>query len=477
MELEQAKARNRSNFRKIHFLSEKRTACRDDLYQSYAPLIRKDQGLTRKLVSYQGNKERPGLRWMKYKEGFSSDLVRSLLGQTEAKKVLDPFSGIGTTALTAASMGCRSTGIEIMPVGTMVAKAIVHSANGLDADKFKSAGKRLLDRIAEKQTAPDFCFPHVAITQKAFSSATERDLAKAREFISRVKDPSLAATLNVACMSVLENISYTRKDGQYLRWDSRSGRTLRSGVHKGRIPTLREALTVRLGQIAEDMPLLKERYGGKYSPTFVDGSCLAVLRKMRRHAFDAVVTSPPYANRYDYTRTYALELAYLGYDANRFKDMRQALLSATVENRPKKEWLQKIYGRSPRMARTYAMVSEQKALKEVIGILRDQETALSNPHVIRLLENYFLEMAIVIAEFGRLVRPGGSVFLINDNVQYHGQEVPVDLILSDFAEQSGFRCQTIRTLPRGKGNASQQMGQFGRREIRKCVYHWVKPDG
>ena len=30
--------------------------------------------------------------------------------------------------------------------------------------------------------------------------------------------------------------------------------------------------------------------------------------------------------------------------------------------------------------------------------------------------------------------------MVNDNVQYHGEEVPVDLILSDYAEQSGFTC-------------------------------------
>ena len=50
----------------------------------------------------------------------------------------------------------------------------------------------------------------------------------------------------------------------------------------------------------------------------------------------------------------------------------------------------------------------------------------------------------------------------------------MDLILSDFAEQAGFVCKSIWTLPRGKGNSSQQMGRFGREEIRKCVYHWVK---
>ena len=92
----------------------------------------------------------------------------------------------------------------------------------------------------------------------------------------------------------------------------------------------------------------------------------------------------------------------------------------------------------------------------------------------RLLEYYFTEMAVVIRELARLVAPGGHVFMVNDNVRYHGEETPVDLILSDFAEQLGFRCKTIWALPRGKGNSSQQMGRFGRQEIRKCVYHWVR---
>ena len=44
--------------------------------------------------------------------------------------------------------------------------------------------------------------------------------------------------LNFACMSVLEDVSYTRKDGQYLRWDARSGRTVRTQLHKGVVPSL-----------------------------------------------------------------------------------------------------------------------------------------------------------------------------------------------------------------------------------------------
>lgn len=84
-------------------------------------------------------------------------------------------------------------------------------------------------------------------------------------------------------------------------------------------------------------------------------------------------------------------------------------------------------------------------------------------------------MAVIIAELARVTRPGGAVIMANDNVQYHGEEAPVDLILSAIAEACGFACEEIGALPRGKGNASQQMGRFGRHELRKCVYRWRMP--
>lgn len=55
-----------------------------------------------------------------------------------------------------------------------------------------------------------------------------------------------------------------------------------------------------------------------------------------------------------------------------------------------------------------------------------------------------------------------------------GIEIPVDLILSEFAQNAGYKVESIDVLPRGKGNSSQQMGKHGRSEIRKCVYVWKK---
>lgn len=450
---------------------------RQSLQEKFVSRLSIHPGLTRKVVSWQGNRTSPGLRWMKYKEGFSGDLVEALIEDAKSKAVLDPFSGIGTTPLTAAGQGLEGTGIEIMPVGVLAGNALACAANGLSRDSLEREGQSLLERV-ESDRKPDkkYAFRHVRITQAAFPEETEAELAKAREFIAGVEDVATAMMLDFACMSVLEDISYTRKDGQYLRWDYRSGRKLRTRLHKGPVQSLSRALRVRLREIQDDMEPLKVKYGAGM-PKFITGSCLKVLRELSDDAFDTVITSPPYANRYDYTRTYALELAWLGYSQEDFVALRQGLLSATVENKPKKAWLESYYGDSTLLKEALRMYEEQGAIHEVIRILEDHASELSNPHVIRLIKGYFLEMAVVISELGRVVKPGGAVFMVNDNVQYHGEEVPVDLILSDFAEQSGFDCQHIWLLARGKGNSSQQMGRFGRREIRKCMYKWVRTNG
>ncbi|MCY4625082.1 MAG: hypothetical protein OXC99_08805 [Chloroflexi bacterium] len=444
------------------------------LHRRFQDRLTVDPSLARKVVSYQGNRQTPGFRWLKYKEGFSRKLVGDLIGEFRPEAVLDPFAGIGTAPLVAAGQGRAGTGIEILPLGIEVARGIAYAANGLDPDAFARMAKALIAHVEHGDDAPgEYGFRHVPITESAFPKETEPLLAKARRFVGSVDDWGMRTLLNLACMSVLEDVSYTRKDGQYLRWDFRSGRALRAHVNKGAILPFQSALESRLGQMLDDLQSLKAEYG-KGTPRLLSGSCLEFLPTLPEGSFDMVITSPPYANRYDYTRTYALELAWLGFTHEDFSALRQRMLSATVENKSKRSWLESAYGPSDLLGHAINMFENEGALQEVLATLRGCVRELSNAHVIRLLEGYFLEMALVVAELGRVVKPGGTVVMVNDNVQYHGEEVPVDLILSDYAEQCGFTCKQIWVLPRGKGNSSQQMGRFGRRELRKCVYWWVR---
>lgn len=233
------------------------TSARAALHARFADRITVDHDLTRRLVSYQGNKHVPGFRWMKYKEGFSVPLVERFLGCGGDGRVLDPFSGMGTTALTASRRGREATGIEVMQVGNLVARAITVVANGIDPRHLSDASQGLLDYLEHGVPDSEHAFPHVRITRGAFSPRAEADIAKARTFISTIADSELALVLTTACVAAIEEISYTRKDGQYLRWDPRSGRTGSTRLDKGPLPALGAVLKRRLGEVADDLPALR----------------------------------------------------------------------------------------------------------------------------------------------------------------------------------------------------------------------------
>ena len=93
--------------------------------------------LSRKIVSFQGNKGKPAYSWYKYKEAFSAGLVEyfldSYVGQASGK-VLDPFAGIGTTLFAASSQGIPADGIELLPIGQEIVRARLLSERELTSN-------------------------------------------------------------------------------------------------------------------------------------------------------------------------------------------------------------------------------------------------------------------------------------------------------------------------------------------------------
>lgn len=456
---------------------------RERLYARFADCIAVNPDLTRSLVSFQANKSLPVYRWLKYKEGFSADLVRYCLAYRQERIpqpgiLLDPFAGTGTALTTAAEMGWSTEGIELLPVGVAAIQAR-QAASVVQFAAFRRTQERLAAFDLDSEAPKHLRFQHLRITRQAFSPETENAIANYRTFLSSIQDEKVRFLFWFAALAVLEDVSYTRKDGQYLRWDARSGRSLKSTFNKGPVLDFRTAIKEKLEQMAADIEneTAKRRWA---TVGITEGSCLLELAKLADERYDLVITSPPYCNRYDYTRTYALELAFLGHTDETVKKQRQTLLSATVENKSKQRKLSAQYaarGQAERFEKIERMFAEQAALHEVLGILNDAQNrgSLNNSNIPKLVEYYFFEMCVVVNELARVLAPNGHIFMVNDNVQYHGEEVPVDLILSDFAEQAGLTVERIWVLPRGKGNSSQQMGAHGRNEIRKCVYIWSKP--
>lgn len=445
----------------------------------FADRLKVNPHLSRQLVSFQANKDRPFYRWFRYKEGFSEPLVQYLLDilGLETGRLLDPFAGVGTTLFAASARGLDATGIELLPVGCEAMRVHRQVRYG-EISVLRSALDRWRREQPWRQCLSAKPFAHLRITRQAFPEETEQALEKYLAALEQEPE-SVARLLRFAAMCVLEDISYTRKDGQYLRWDHRSGR--RQGnkpFHKGRIASFDEAITHKLDEIYADLqpsrllPGFFDNLGQQGSIEILRGSCLDLLPSLETASFDGLITSPPYANRYDYTRTYALELAFLGVGEEEIRALRQAMVSCTVENRAKTGLASSF---SPEvLARASAAFTNQQALQTILNYLEWQKETktLNNAGIPRMVSNYFYELALVIFECARVLKPGAAFVMVNDNVRYGGATIPVDLILSDFAEQAGFSVEVIWVLPTGKGNSSQQMGAHGREELRKCIYIW-----
>ncbi|MBN3869773.1 DNA methyltransferase [Nostoc sp. JL33] len=449
------------------------------LYQRFQNKFLIHPSLTRLIVSFQANKTRPIYRWYKYKEAFSASLIEYLLQQYKITqgKVIDPFAGSGTALFAAREAGIDADGIELLPIGQQIinAKKLLDSEfTPEDFDKIKNWSNLQVWKQSEQKKY----LPELRITKGAYPEVTinaiEQYLAACKGENNKVQ-----AVLNFVLLCVLESISYTRKDGQYLRWDYRSGRgQSKKPFNKGEILEFDNAIANKISEIIDDLlPSTQqvELFPIKNSQGQIHlygGSCLEIMPRLANSVYDAIITSPPYCNRYDYTRTYALELALLGISEKELINLRQEMLSCTVENRPKdlltinSDW-----------KKALTIADSQNLLQAILKYLDNQKAkgALNNNGIPRMIRGYFYEMACVIQECFRVLKPGALLFMVNDNVRYAGASISVDTILSDFAQQLGFVIENILVLPSDKGNSSQQMGNHGRDPLRKCVYVWKKP--
>jgi len=448
------------------------------LTERFKPRLVVETFLTRQLVSFQANKERPSYRWYKFKEGFSAALVDILLSRLGVANgvVLDPFAGAGTTLFTAAGRGLNAEGIEVLPVGREVINDRLIVERKLSPDDWQTV-RKWSETKPWRDSAMRVPLPELRITYGAYPRDTTAAIENYLGTLLR-ENERVRAALRLALLSVLESVSYTRKDGQYLRWDYRSGR--RQGARpfdKGAITSFDDAITLKLNDMSYDLALAQQPDDlfpmprGDGNVCVHEGSCLAVLPELTTERYSAIVTSPPYCNRYDYTRTYALELALLGVDEQALRALRQSMLTCTVENRTKDLLAINAEWKAP-----IAAADSIELLQAILEYLDGLKAAgkLNNNGIPRMVRGYFYEMACVIWECHRILRKGAPMCMVNDNVRYAGASVSVDLILSTFAEQAGFAVESIMVLPNGKGNSSQQMGRHGREKLRKCVYVWRK---
>lgn len=423
------------------------TAEREQIERRFAPLMREELGLGA-LVSYVGNKQIPVLRLYRYKEAFSFRFVetwieRFRLGPDD--RLFDPFCGMGTSLLAAFRHNVASIGIDRLPIAVFLARTFplfLSTEPGLLRETF-AAIKRRVDRAEPAAVAMD-----VGIMRVAFPEPVLHRLRQWKAALDTLATPMRQVFL-LLFLAILEPCSYTAKDGQFLRLN-----------HRKTVEDPDEALSRKVFEAERDIAavrMLWRETNDRMAPVvkLADARDLSGLRMGRSPT--AVITSPPYANRYDYTRTYSLELCFAFVkDFGELRTLRQQILRSHIESKL-----------------SASEAPPHSVVREVVESLEAQGAELNNPRIPDMLTAYFVDMRRVIRELARVLAPRGKVAMVIDNVRFGGELVPVDLILCEMAEEFGFTVKEI-VVARYKGNSSQQMGRYGRVPVRESIVVWEK---
>lgn len=419
---------------------------RNRLEAKYAHQIKEEKQLSR-FVGFVGNRDVPLLRLFRFKEAFSLHLVREFVRRfqlTNEDYVFDPFCGMGTVMFGSTLEGISSVGVDKLPIAIFVARILNQMLKINPADLSKAFG--MLQRSV-KSARPAVIAEGVPLIPLAFSPVQLIKLKQLKGAINELRHPC-RDILTMLFLSILEDASFTAKDGQFLRL-----------IKDKHLPEPLDLLTNKveasLIEIKSVQNLIPPWWRSEDGTRFWEGDTRELHTSYFQKLPTCIITSPPYANRYDYTRSYCLELCFhFVKNFEELKAIRFGLLRSHIEVK---------VGNEERPPHT--------ALAEVIAALQKKD--LNNPRIPLMLIGYFVDMAKSIGEWAKYLAPGAKVALVVDNVRYEGEMVPVDLILTELAESHGFTCDDI-LVARYKSNSSQQMGKYGRRAVRESIVLWSK---
>ena len=399
-------------------------------------------GQYRFLVVPNGNSAAPVHRWFHLKEAFSCELLRQVISDTCLQdrpflRVLDPFAGAGTTAVSLANLTTKRalrrvtfSGFECNPFIQLVGASKLAAVQtptrtfGRLASKVAAAAYR---GKVQTPPVPDLSTFHnasyfdkkdldlllrlrAAIDLEEFAGAKQEDVNLARL--------CLAATV--------EPVSSLRRDG----------RALRFVPAKVRARPIRSFLA-RAERIEVDMPA--ERVPVRGQIHLGDGRSMCSVPA--RPNFDLVIFSPPYPNNIDYTEVYKMEGWLLGM----FEDA-----SAFVSQR-----LKTVHSH-PSVKREAEDETEHGDVAEVVGpilnaVPDDRYASQRNA----MINGYALDMARTLRSAWVRLRPGGNLVYVVGN-SLHGTEeqgfiIAADLIMAELSRRLGFiidRIEVARRLRR-----------------------------
>lgn len=348
-----------------------------------------DTPVLRPLVTFLPNHDEPIHNWYWYKEGYSKQFVDLFIDQfqlTKSRTVLDPFSGVGTTCLACKQRGIPSIGFDVSPLCVFAGR--VKTAD-YDTGELTGAVKDALSWKFEKPVA----LPTDPYFKKAFSKWTLEDAVFLKNKILEMDDGKIRNFLLLALIDSTTESSWTIKRGGLVAIEKRCRPPLRALFQKKIQRMLKNVLNSGIGRTPAQINL-------------GDARKLA----LEDESIDAVITSPPYLNKIEYTQIYKLELSFF-------------------------------FGEPVTESKMRAFVGSEVKQPQSLDSLSLQLSGYDSMPPIA--QAYFYDLALALKEMHRVCKTGANAVIVIGGGCFPDRVICTDVPTAELAEQIGFKVKKI----------------------------------
>lgn len=377
--------------------------------------------------------------WYRFVLSYPPHLVRQYLNEFELNAddvVLDPFCGTGTTVVEAKLRGIPSVGLEANRFAAFAGSTKVDWE--IDATSLLEHAEGIKDRVIsrlKRQGISDEPRGHLTIPTELRQLLPEQERIILKNSISPV--PLHKALLLLDEINRFRNNSF----GNHLRLAFANAlvykvSNLRFGPEVGIGKTKYDSEVVgqwfeEITKICSDLKSIEGREYPKAEVFLTDSRDPASLLKNRQ--ISAVITSPPYPNEKDYTRTTRLESVILGFisDKQELREMKKSMLRSNTRGVYKDDDDDRFIAEIPEI---HQLADEIEARRIELGKTSGFERMYA-----RLTKLYFGGMAKHLLQLQSVLKPGAHLaYVVGDQASYLRVMIRTGQLLLKVAESIGY---------------------------------------
>lgn len=385
-------------------------------------------------------------RWYEYYAGYSAsfaqDAIAALLPESsEAKRVLDPWNGSGTTTITASINGHSAIGVDRNPALIVIAKGRHLPASVLEslaplAQDITQVAARLLQDSPSVEMRGDELSAWFASGSRAQLRALERAIRQVLvdESGKGLAGPipprrlsTLAAFFYCALFTVVRQLTapFRTSNPTWIRRASDDAERLSTEW-----TTVADAFIRASAMLGERLVLEQDKPESRAELRVGAAETLNLARKV-----DLTLGSPPYCTRIDYVVATHPELAVLGYRSDKIQSLRRLMLGTPL-TRPLE------YGAARKSGDT---------ARKFLGKVESHRSKASSTYYLRYYGAYLCGLHTALSRLDRVTRRDGTIALVVQDSYYKEIHFDLPAIVSEIGSRLGRRAERIDfPVPRTK---------------------------